>query len=340
MSKLFGTMPDGAPVELYTIRNDNGMSADVITLGCRIVRLMVPDRAGALGNVVLGHDTVEEYLGDYLGTAVGRYANRIGRARFALDGKEYALSKNDGENTLHGGPGGFSQQIWKVEQAGGDSISFSYSSKDGEEGYPGNLSVFVSYQITPDNALKITYRAKTDAPTPVNLTNHSFFNLTGDHAHTILSHQLQLHADGITEVEDDLIPTGKILPVAGTPYDFTQPKEIGRDMFADDHMLQLCGGYDHNFVLQGEGFRRIGQVAEQESGRVMEVYTDLPGVQLYTANKMSGKGLGGVPHGNHCAFCLETQYFPDSPNHSEFPFHFLQPGEDWESVTVYQFKTC
>lgn len=342
---LFGTMPDGTPVDLYVLSGENGLSAEVIALGCRIVRLSAPDREGKCVNVVLGYDTLAEYVEnrDYQGTAVGRYANRIGGASFSIDGKTYSLAKNDGENSLHGGPTGFAHRVWTVKESGdtpdGPSITFSYTSVDGEEGFPGTLTAEVTYTVTKDNALRIAYHAVTDATTPVNLTNHAFFNLTGDASRPILSHELQIHADKITAVREDLIPTGEYITVAGTPYDFNTPKTIGRDMGADDAMLKKCGGYDHNFVINGEGLRKAAEVYEPESGRVMEVYTDLPGMQLYTANSLSGKGHGGVSFIDHGALCLETQFFPDSPNHPEFPFRFLKPGESFDSVTTYRFLT-
>lgn len=341
----FGVLPDGAAVDRYILCGAGGLRAEIIPFGCRIVRIYAPDRNGVSANVILGHDTLEEYekIGDYQGAVCGRYANRISGAAFSIDGKTYTLEKNDGENSLHGGPTGFSYRLWNVkdasETAEGPSVTFSYESADGEEGFPGNLSVEVTYTVTNENDLRIAYRAKTDKATALNLTNHSFFNLSGDASKPIFHQELQINADAITAASDDLIPTGKLIPVAGTPYDFNEPKEIGRDMFADDHLLQVCGGYDHNFVLRGEGMRKAAEAYDKESGRVMEVYTDQPGMQLYTANSLSGAGVDGVPLVDHGAFCLETQVFPDSPHRPEFPFHYLQPGEAFATDTVYSFRT-
>ncbi len=341
----FGAMSDGTPVEQFLLQGEGGLRASIIPFGCRIVSLEAPDRNGKTANVVLGHDTLDPYLDpeNFQGTAVGRYANRIAGGKFSIGDKTYTLAKNNGENALHGGPTGFAHRLWTVKDASetpeGPCVTFSYTSADGEEGYPGNLTVEIAYTVTKDNTLRIVYRAETDAPTAVNLTNHAFFNLSGDPSRSILSHELQIHADAITAVREDLIPTGELTPIAGTPYDFNEPKTIGRDMDADDAMLQRCHGYDHNYVLRGEGLRKVAEAYEPDSGRVMETYTDLPGMQLYTANGLSGIGHGGVPFVSHGAFCLETQFFPDSPNHPEFPFHFLQPGEKFETVTAYRFLT-
>lgn len=341
-AKPFGTLPDGRQASLYTLQN-NGMTLTVTDYGCRVVSLLVPDKSGVPGDVVLGHRTLPEYFGsNFQGSFVGRYANRIGGAAFTRNGKTYTLSKNDGENTLHGGPLGYHQVLWKVEEySEGDtpSILFSHESPDGDEGYPGNLKLTVRYTLTADHTVQMEYTGLSDAETPFNPTNHSFFNLSGDPQKEILSTVLQISAAQVTEVTDDLIPTGKLLPVSGTPLDFTNGKPIGQDMFADDHLIQRCGGFDHNFCADGTGERKIAEAYEPESGRVMEVFTDLPGVQLYTFNSVSGLvGKDGNPMRPHTAFCLETQFYPDSVHHENFPFTWLQPGEKFTTRTSYKFS--
>ena len=341
--KSFVTLSDGREVTLYTLENKNGLTLETIPYGCRIVRLLTKDRNGVKGDVVLGHNTLEEYLGgNFQGTFVGRYANRIGKATFTLNGKSYQLAKNDGENTLHGGPGGYHQVLWNVDQVqDGDepSIVFSYVSPDGDEGYPGKLEMTVTYTLTADDGLAMEYRAVSDQETPFNPTNHSFFNLSGDPQKDVLDTSLTIHASHVTEVTDDLIPTGKLLPVAGGPLDFTSGKKLGADMFSEDHLIALCGGFDHNFCVDGTGFRKFAEAWEPESGRVMEVFSDLPGVQLYTFNRAGGlMGKDGNPMRPHTSFCLETQFYPDSVNHKEFPFAFLKPGEQFVSKTVYRFS--
>lgn len=341
-TSVFGELPDGQEVRLYTLKNAGGMTMDVTDYGCRIVRLLTKDKNGVFGDVVQGHRTLEEYFGaNYQGTFVGRYANRIGNAEFILNGKTYQLSKNDGRNTLHGGPGGFHQVLWNAETRDGDepSIVFTHVSSDGDEGYPGTLKMTVTYSLTKDNELVLEYRAVSDKETPFNPTNHSFFNLSGDYQKDILDTQLTIHASSVTNVSDDLIPDGTFLPVAGGPLDFTQGKKLGKDMFADDHLIRLCGGFDHNFCVDGEGFRKFAEAYEPESGRVMEVFSDLPGVQLYTFNSVDRlTGKDGKPMKPHTAFCLETQFYPDSVNHENFPFRFLQPEEPFFSKTVYRFS--
>lgn len=340
----FGTLPDGREVSLYTLENRNGMALEVTDYGCRIHRLLVADRSGRPGDVVLGHRTLPEYFGaNFQGALVGRYANRIGGAAFRLEGKTFSLAKNDGENSLHGGPGGYHQVLWQVETTGGDepAITFTHTSPDGDEGYPGRLDMTVTYTVTGDNSLSIEYTGTADRATPFNLTNHSFFNLTGDPQGKIFDTTLQINADNVTAVTDDLIPTGQLLPVAGGPLDFTAPKPLGRDMFADDHLMQVCGGYDHNFCVGGEGFRKFAEAYEPVSGRVMEVWSDLPGVQLYTFNKVTAPLVGkdGAPMQPHTAFCLETQFYPDSPNQPAFPSPFLTPDKPFTTKTVYRFST-
>ena len=349
--KKFGILPDGTRVDLFTLQNASGMKMEVIPYGCRIVSLWVPDKHGKSENVVLGHDTLEEYLlpGDYLGCVVGRYANRIAGAEFTLNGTSYTLAKNDGENHLHGGPTGFSNRVWRLRCSNHDddapSITFQYISKDGEEGYPGNVTVDVTYTLTTDNALIIDYKAKSDVDTILNLTNHSFFNISGDFRKEVLPQILQIQADYITEARADLIPTGELMPVQDTPYDFIVPKTIGQDIKANEALLKSCGGYDHNYVIAGEsehttGVRKAAQIYDEASGRTMLVFTDMPGMQLYTANGFPKNyfAQGGIPILPHHAVCFETQYYPDSIHHENFPSPVLKAGEIKKSTTIYKFE--
>ena len=339
----FGKLPDGREAALYTLRGAGGLTLVATNYGCRIVQLWAPDKQGKLGDVVLGHRTLPEYYGaNYQGATVGRYANRIGGASFTLGGKEYPLAQNDGRNTLHGGPGGFHQVLWDSQVTDGEepSLVFTYTSPDGEEGYPGNLEMTVAYTVTKDNSLVLEYAATCDKETPYNPTNHSFFNLSGDPQKDVLGTYLTIHASNTTPVSDDLIPDGTVASVLGGPLDFTNTKPLGQDMFADDHLIQLCGGFDHNFCVDGEGFRKFAEAYEPESGRVMEVWSDLPGVQLYTFNGGDSglTGKDGRPMGPHTAFCLETQFYPDSVHHAGFPFRYLQPGVPFATKTVYRFS--
>lgn len=337
----FGVLPNGAEATLYTLEREN-MSLVVTNFGCRVVRLLVPDRNGVMGDVVLGHNTLEEYFGsNYQGTFVGRYANRIGGAEFTLNGKKCTLAKNDGNNTLHGGPTGYHQVLWNAEVKDGDepSITFTHTSPDGDEGYPGTLKMTITYTLTKNNELALEYKGICDQATPFNPTNHSFFNLSGDYQKNILDTELTLNASAVTQVSDDLIPDGTILPVAGGPCDFTAGKALGKDMFSDDHLIHLCGGFDHNFCVDGTGYRKFGEAYEPTSGRVMEIYSDMPGVQLYTFNSVEGlTGKDGKPMQPHTSFCLETQFYPDSVNHSNFPFEFLKPNEEFVTKTAYRFS--
>ncbi len=341
-AESFGRLPDGREALLFTLTNSDGMTLKVTNYGCRIVSLLVKDKNGLLGDVVLGHRTLEEYFGaNFQGTFVGRYANRIGCAKFSLNGVTYSLSPNDGNNTLHGGPGGYHQVLWNAEPREGEepAIVFTHTSPDGDEGYPGELKLTVTYTLTRENELVLEYTGVSDRETPFNPTNHSFFNLSGDPQKDVLGTSLTLHASAVTQVTDDLIPTGTLLPVAGGPLDFTGGKELGKDMFAEDHLIRLCGGFDHNFCVDGEGFRKHGEAWEPESGRKMEIFSDMPGVQLYTFNKVEGlTGKDGKPMKPHTAFCLETQFYPDSVNHPEFPFCWLQPGVPFTSKTIYRFS--
>jgi aldose 1-epimerase len=339
---------DGKDVFLYTLRNASGMEARITNYGGIVVSLTTPDRSKKQGDIVLGYDSLSSYLTgkSYFGAIVGRYGNRIGKARFTLDGKEYTLNVNDGANTLHGGMKGFDKVVWDVDEstpATQPVLSLSYLSKDGEEGYPGNLKASVVYTLTDSNELRIDYAATTDKPTVLNLTHHSYFNLAGAGSGDILSHQVMLNADGFTPVDAGLITTGEIRPVAGTPMDFRTPAAVGSRIGASDEQLRLGRGYDHNWVLNrtGEGLSLAARVTESTSGRVMEVWTTQPGVQFYTGNFLDGTaiGKGGKPYAYRTGLCLETQHFPDSPNKPSFPTTVLSPGEKFSSTTIYKFST-
>jgi len=338
----FGTMPDGTAVGLYTLTNAGGLVCKVINYGAAITELDVPDRTGRLGDVVLGFDNLPQYINDSpcFGAVVGRVANRIAKGRFAVDGKAYALAINDPPNTLHGGLRGFDKVVWNAEAAespDGPSVVFHHVSPDGDEGFPGALSVRMTYTLTNGNELRIDYEATTDKATPVNLTNHSYFNLacTGD----VLGHVLRLKARKYTPTDAGLIPTGEIADVAGGPLDFTKPKPIGRDLKKIPGGLR---GYDHNFVIDGGGHELVlaARVYEPVTGRAMEVSTDQPGVQLYTSNSFDGTLVGkrGAAYPLHAAFCLETQHYADSVNEPGFPTTLLRPGETFRSTTIYRFS--
>jgi len=347
----FGKAPGGEDVDLYTLTNKNGAEVAISTYGGVVVSLKVPDRHRKLGDVVLGFDSVDGYVGDksYFGAIIGRYGNRIWHAQFTLDGKTYTLAKNNGENTLHGGIKGFNKAVWtarEISAKDGQALELTYLSKDGEEGFPGNLHVRVVYTLTDANELKIEYFATTDKNTVVNLTNHSYFNLLGVGLGSgdILGHVLMIEADKFTPVDSGLIPTGELRGVTGTPFDFRNPTAIGKRVDSDDEQIKLGKGYDHNFVLRRKMSDRISlaaRVTEEASGRVLEVWTTEPGVQLYTGNFLDGsaQGKGGVPYAKRMAFCLETQHFPDSPNHPKFPSTELKPGERYHTTTIYKFST-
>jgi aldose 1-epimerase len=342
-SKPYGKMPDGTAVEEYTLTNKNGMTMKVITYGGIVTELHVPDKDGKFADVCLGCSSLEEYIEGhpYFGAITGRVANRIAKGRFTLGGKEYTLAANNGPNHLHGGKVGFDKRVWKaatVVGKGAQYLELQYTSKDGEEGYPGNLSVTVSYLLRDSNEWQINYTATTDKATPVNLTQHAYFNLSGHASGTILDHVLKLEADKYTPTDETLIPTGKIEPVKDTPFDFTTPTPIGkriRDIKADPQ------GYDLNYVLNGKAgeLRPIAEVTDPKSGRVMKVSTTEPGVQLYTGNFLDGKqkGKGGVTYKQYGGFCLETQHFPDSINQKDFPSVVLEPGKRYTHTTVYAF---
>jgi aldose 1-epimerase len=347
--KPFGKTADGQQVDLYVLTNKSGAEAAITTFGGAVVSLKVPDRNGKLADVVLGYDSAEGYVADksYFGALVGRYGNRIGHAQFTLDGKTYTLAKNNGENTLHGGIKGFNKAVWSAKTLSakdGQSVELSYLSKDGEEGFPGNLKVTVTYTWTDANALKIDYSATTDKKTVVNLTNHSYFNLGGQGSGDILGHQLMIAADKFTPVDAGLIPTGELREVTNTPFDFRKPTAIGARIDQDDEQMKLGGGYDHNFVLRmpmDRGESLAARVVDPASGRVLEVWTTEPGIQFYTGNFLDGKtiGMGGVAYTKRSAFCLETQHFPDSPNKPKFPSTALSPGARYHTITTYKFST-
>jgi aldose 1-epimerase len=346
--KAFGKTPDGQPIDLYVLTNNSGAQAAISNFGGAVVSLTVPDRTGKLADVVLGYDSGEGYVADknFFGALVGRYGNRIGHAQFELDGKTFTLPKNNGENTLHGGIKGFNKMLWTAKPItanGGQALQLSYLSKDGEEGFPGNLKVTVTYTWSDANALIIDYSATTDKKTVVNLTNHSYFNLAGQGAGDILGHQLMIPADQFTPVDHGLIPTGELRDVAGTPFDFRNSTAIGARINQDDEQIKLGGGYDHNFVLRMPTDHKeflAARVVEPASGRVMEVWTTEPGVQFYTGNFLDGKvpGKGGASYPKRSALCLETQHFPDSPNKPKFPSVVLRPGETYHTLTKYLFS--
>ena len=337
----FGTV-DNMPVTKYTLTNPSGMVVGIINYGGAVTDIIVPDKDGIKGNVVARFDSLSGYLqkgNPFFGCLVGRYGNRIANAQFSLDGKKYTLAANNNGNSLHGGNKGFDKVVWKAEKIAGDSsLELTYLSKDGEEGYPGNLSVKVVYTLTADNGLKIDYTATTDKPTPVNLTNHSYFNLSAGRDSTILGHQLMINADKFTEVNDKLIPTGKLPEVKGGPMDFTVSKVIGKDID------QVKGGFDHNWILikQGNQLSKAAELYDPASGRLMEVWTTEPGVQFYTGNFLNGQLVntpGNVKYIKHAALCLETQHYPDSPNQPAFPNTILKPGETYRQTTIYKFST-
>jgi len=341
--KEFGKMQDGTAVRLFTLRNARGMVAKVMTYGAILTEVQTPDRRGLMTNVVLGADSLDQYLKGFPASAavIGRVANRIAKARFTLDGREYLLAANSGPNHIHGGRKGFAQVLWQPKSlppgAHESALQLTYFSKDGEEGYPGNLMVTVTYTLTDGNELRIDYEATTDKATPINLTNHGYFNLAG--FGLVLDHELWLAADRYTVADDQLIPTGEIANVKGTPLDFTTPTRIGARL---DQLKPSLNGYDHNFVLGGDGksLRLAARILEPKSGRVLEVRTTEPGVQLYTANHLNGTqaGVGGVLYPRHGAFCLETQHYPDSVNHPGFPSTILRPGQTFKSTTALAFS--
>jgi aldose 1-epimerase len=343
----FGNTSNGIAVELYTLTNTLGIEARIITYGGTVVSLNVPDRNDGLGDIVLGFDSVGDYeeYSRYFGALIGRYANRIAKGRFSLNGKEYTLAVNNGENHLHGGVKGFDKVVWTgrpfIDESGAN-LELSYLSRDGEEGYPGDLNLTVIYTMTDSNELRIEYSATTDQNTIVNLTNHSYFNLASAGSGDVLDHEMMINADRFTPTDSGAIPTGELRDVNGTPFDFTKTKTIGADIDADDEQIKFGHGYDHNFVLNkaGNKLSHAATVFEPTSGRVMEVYTTEPGIQFYSGNYLDGsvKGKNGRIYERRSAFCLEAQHFPDSPNKPQFPSTVLKPGEPYSQLTVYKFS--
>jgi len=336
----FGNLPDGTAVEIYTLTNDNGLKARLMTYGATLVSLELPDRNGKLEDCVLGYDHLDGYLksSPYFGSIVGRYGNRIAKGQFVQNGVTYHLAKNNGENHLHGGVKGFDKVVWKAEpikETGAVGVKFSYLSRDGEEGYPGNLACAVTYTLTNNDELVIRYQATTDKATPVNLTHHSYFNFTGGRR-DILGHELMLSADRYTPVDKGLIPTGELRSVKGTPMDFVTAMPIG------SRIAEVEGGYDHNYVLTGGGgtMALAARVVEPDSGRVMEISTTEPGIQFYSGNFLDATILGksGRVYQKHFGFCLETQHFPDSPNKPNFPSTILNPGQTYSTQTIHKFS--
>lgn len=341
----FDTIIDGKPVKLYFLEN-GGLKMAVTNYGGRIVGLWVPDAKGRMTDVVLGRGSVREYVNgpeSYFGSIVGRVGNRIAKGRFTLNGETYSITPNNNENALHGGEHGFQDKVWDAIRPDGHTLVLRYTSPDMEEGFPGNLAVTVTYSLTASNAVRITYAATTDKATLVNLTNHAYFNLNGEGSGTILNHSLQIYADRFTPVDKGLIPTGELREVRNTPFDFTLPKPIGKDIGASDQQLDFGRGYDHNFVFNGpkaNGLHHAATAIGDLSGIVMDVYTEEPGMQLYCGNFMaSGNRLkSGARDDHRSAFCLETQHFPDAPNHAHFPSIVLNPGEEYHTATEYRFS--
>ncbi len=345
----FGKTADGKPIEVYTLTNAKGMEARIMTYGGTLVSLKAPDRKGQMADVVLGFDSAEPYVAGvpFYGALIGRYGNRIAGGKFTLDGKTYQLPLNDGKNSLHGGTKGFDKRLWTaepVESKQGPALKLTYVSADGEEGYPGKLTVHVTYQLRNDNSLDLKYEATTDKPTVVNLTNHSYFNLSGDHDKPILDDVLQINADKFTPVDATLIPTGELKPVKGTPFDFTKPTVIGSRIDENDQQLKFAHGYDDNWVLnkpKAGVMTTAAVLTDPSTGRVLEVKTTEPGLQFYTGNFMDGKPAGkGTVYKHRTGLCLETQHFPDSPNHPNFPSTELKPGQTYKTETVFIFRTA
>ncbi len=348
MKTEFGKLPDGRTADLYTVRNAAGAEMKVTNYGGIITALKMPDRTGRMADIVLGYDTLERYLKDtpYFGAIIGRYGNRIANGRFDLNGKTYTLAKNNGVNNLHGGEVGFDKVLWGAapfQDETGTGIVFSYLSKDGEEGFPGNLNCRVVYTLGEDNSVRFDYEATTDQPTVCNLTQHSYFNLAGHDNGDILQHQIQINAEKFTPVNENQIPTGEIRSVEGTPFDFRKMTTIGARIDADNQQLKYGSGYDHNWVFEGgakEDLKLAAVAYDPSSGRLMETWTTEPGMQFYCGNFLDGSlvGKGGVKYQRRSGFCLETQHFPDSPNQPGFPSPFLQPGEVYKSTTLYKFR--
>ena len=346
--EAYGTTSEGEAVDLYTLSNANGIEVRAITYGGIIVSLKVPDNNGRLDDIVMGHDTLEGYVtkSGYFGAIVGRYGNRIANGKFTVDGVEYKLAVNNGPNHLHGGLKGFDKVVWQAESfenPDGAGVVLSYTSKDGEEGYPGNLTAKITYTLTAQNELVVDYHATTDKATPLNLTQHTYFNLAGDGNGDILGHDVLLNASHFTPVDKTMIPTGEVRSVARTPMDFTKPTAIGARIDQEDEQLRFGRGYDHNLVInqeEGEGPSLVARVYEPTTGRVMEVFSTEPGVQFYSGNFLDGSvtGKSGHVYERRTGFCLETQHYPDSPNKPDFPSSILRPGETYDSRTIFKFS--
>jgi Galactose mutarotase and related enzymes len=340
---VFGTLSTGETVPLYTITNSSGAFVKISALGCVIVSLGIPDRSGKLSDVVLGYDTPEEYRRKpkFIGVTVGRFANRIAKGRFSLDNQDFQLECNNNGNALHGGSNGFDKQLWNVVETSDDRVSLEHISPDGTAGYPGTLRVRLSYIFDESNALHLHYEAQCDRPTVCNLTHHCYFNLAGHQTGNLAHQTIQVLSDGILEVDDTLIPTGRILLVAGTPLDLNEPVPFAQlhGLIGTNPLLTTGKGLDFNYVLHGSGLRKIAQACDPDSGRVMDVLSDLPGVQVYSGGNLNDEvfGKGGTAYPQHAAFCLETQLFPDAPNHPEFPSTVLRPGERYDHTTIYRF---
>ncbi len=343
----YGVTPKGDSISRFKLKNQHGMEVDIITYGGIITSLKVPNKAGVSEEVVLGFNSLEQYMkpNPYFGALIGRFGNRIAKGKFKLEGKEYQLALNDGPNALHGGPEGFHRVVWKAEEAksGAEAVlKLSYLSKDGEEGYPGNLKVLVTYTLTKDNELKVAYEATTDKATVVNLTQHSYFNLSGDFTKTILDHEVMLKADKLVPVDATLIPTGKLDDVTNTPFDFRKPKTVGKEIEVKNEQLIRGKGYDHCWVLTNDepGKTVIASAYEPTSGRLLEITTDEPGIQFYTGNFLDGtlptREKGTYAH--RTGFCLETQHYPDSPNQKDFPTTQLNPGDTYKTTTTFKFS--
>jgi aldose 1-epimerase len=342
--KPFGKTPTNEAVTLYTLKNTQGMEVQIMNYGAIITKIIVPDKNEVMEDVVLGFDKAEDYIKDspYFGAVVGRYGNRIAAGKFSLDGKNYTLAAQNNGQHLHGGLKGFDKRVWKTTAKTANSITFAYLSQDGEEGFPGNLQVQITYSLNEENALSLAYEATTDQATVLNLCNHSYFNLSGNNKRDILDHSIQLNTPYFIPVNSVLIPTGEIKSVTGTPFDFTKAKKMGLEINANDEQIKAGGGYDHCFATKKApgAFEQIAHVTEPISGRVMDVFTTEPGVQFYTGNFLDGHLTGkyGAVYSKRTGFCLETEHFPDSPNQANFPSTVLRPGEKYTSKTVYQFS--
>lgn len=344
----YGITTDGQKVDQYILKNGNGLQVDIITYGGRITALKTPDKNGSFKNVVLGFDNLAQYEKDnpFFGALIGRYGNRIAGGKFSLNDKTYQLAKNNGENNLHGGVKGFDRKVWEAktkESPTSVSLLLTYVSPDGEEGFPGTLTTNVTYTLNDDNSLEVRYEATTDKSTIVNLTQHAYFNLSGDFSNTILDHELELLADHYLPVDKGLIPTGKLEAVEGSPFDFRKAKVIGQDITKENIQLQLGGGFDHCWVLndQESGYRRVAAAYHPGSGRYLEVFTDEPGIQFYSGNFLDGTlpAPNGGTYAKRSGLCLETQHYPDSPNQNKFPSVTLEPGEKYSSKTTFKLST-